>query len=389
LRRIAPLLVLVAIVAAGSAAYASNSGSGPSYVTGVVTRGDVQQSLNLTGSVQQVNQVSAAFPVSGTVTSVSVGVGQQVSAGQQLATIDATPLQSALLEAQATLAQAQASLQSDEDGTSTATTSAAITGPIATATLTAFTPTGSGHGSSDVNSLEKAVTAAQAQAASSQAAVNTALLAAITDCATSPTPTPTPSGSPTPTPSGSATPTPSSSASAHTAAYTTPGMSCADALAGVQRAEMAEAAATKQLADAVSKLAAAAAAASQSSGNTGSSGSGGSGTARSTGSGSSSGSSSGSTRSGGSFSGGQNAAGSGSSTNSASRIASDQADVVTAQVAVTDAQRNLDAAIRPPAPWHPSGSPRASRRARAARSPSSVRVRPGSPSTCRWPRCRR
>jgi HlyD family secretion protein len=343
--------VLLVVVAAGSAAYAANSGGGPSYVTGAVTRGDVQQTLNLTGSVQQVNQVSATFPVSGTVTSVSAIVGQQVSAGQELARIDPAPLQSALLEAQATLAQAQATLQSDENGTSssasTATNSAAITGSIPTATLTAFTgPTGSGRGASDIGSLEKAVTAAQAQAASSQAAVNAALLAAIAACATSPSPSP--SGSPTPSPSVS--PSPSDSATPHTTAYTHPALSCTDALAAVQNAETAEAAATKQLGDAVSKVAAAAAA-SQSSGggatsnggnNSSSSGNGGS---RGTGSGSSSGLGSNSARSGSSsFSGGgQNSAG--GSTNSAARIASDQAAVTTAQVSVTDAQRNLDAAI--------------------------------------------
>jgi HlyD family secretion protein len=306
----------------------------------------VQQTLDLTGSVQQVNQVSATFPVSGTVTSVSVTVGQQVSAGQELARIDAAPLQSALLAAQATLAQAQASLQSDESGTSssasTATNSAAISGSIPTATLTAFTPgAGSGRGGSDLNSLEKAVTAAQAQAASSQAAVNSALLAAVTACATSPSPSPSASGSATPSPSGSATPTPSSSVSAHSTAYTTSGLSCADALAAVQRAETAEAAATKALGNAVSKLAAAAAAAAATSGGTGSSG----GSASTSGGGSSRGSNSGSARSGGSFTGGQGSSGLSSSTNSASRSASDQADVTTAQVAVTDAQRNLDAAI--------------------------------------------
>jgi multidrug efflux pump subunit AcrA (membrane-fusion protein) len=345
LRRLAPLAAVIIAVAAGSTAYAANSGGGPSYVTGRVTRGDVQQTLDLTGAVQQVNSVSAAFPVSGTVTSVSVAVGEQVSAGQEIARIDAAPLQSALLEAQATLAQAQATLQSDESGTSssgsTATTSASVTGAMATTTLIAFTPgAGSGTGGNDLTALEKAVTADQAQAASSQAAVNTALLAAITACGTSSSPSPSPSGSPTPTPSGSAVPTPS--ASAHTTAYTTSATSCTDALAAVQRAEAAEAAATKQLGDAVSKLASAAAASQSTGRSSGGSATGANNSNAGSSAGSSSGLSSGNLRSGSSFASGQGSSGTG---NSASRIATDQANVTTAQIAVTDAQRNLDAAI--------------------------------------------
>jgi HlyD family secretion protein len=355
LRRVAPLVVLVAVVAAGSVAYAANSGSGPSYVTGVVARGDVQQTLDLTGSVQQVNQVDATFPVSGRVASVSVTVGQQVSAGQELARIDTAPLQTALLAAQASLAQAQATLQSDESGTpaspTTATNSAAITEPAPRATLTAFTPgTGSNHGGTDLGSLAAAVAAAQSQAASSQVAVNTALSAALTACAAS-TPSPSPSGSPTPSPSGSATPTPtpSGSVSGHATVHETVGPSCADALAAVQRAETAEAAATKALGAAVSKLAAAAAQA-QSAGGAAGAGSktgSGAGNGAGNGSGASHGPMSGTARSGGGTSGGRNLSGSGtaSAASSAARIASDQADVTTAQVAVADAQRNLDAAI--------------------------------------------
>ena len=88
--------------------------------TAVVSRGTVQQVLPLTGSVQRVDQVKAAFPVAGTITAVNVAVGDRVQQGQVLATMDPLPLQAALLDAQAQLAQAQAQLDSDQNPTSPA-----------------------------------------------------------------------------------------------------------------------------------------------------------------------------------------------------------------------------------------------------------------------------
>jgi len=92
------------------------------YRTTTVTTGSVEQRLNLTGSAQRVNQVSQGFAVTGTVSSVSVAVGDTVTAGEVLATLDPTPLHSAVISATASLAKAKATLESDQSATTTAAT---------------------------------------------------------------------------------------------------------------------------------------------------------------------------------------------------------------------------------------------------------------------------
>ncbi|MDQ2781181.1 MAG: biotin/lipoyl-binding protein, partial [Actinomycetota bacterium] len=107
---------VVVLGTGGYAAYAQVSTPSPdsTYRLATVGTGSVSQFLMLTGTVKRVSQVTAAFPVSGSVTGVSVGVGDTVTAGQQLATIDQTPLQAAVTDAQAQLLTAQAQLTTDQ-----------------------------------------------------------------------------------------------------------------------------------------------------------------------------------------------------------------------------------------------------------------------------------
>jgi multidrug efflux pump subunit AcrA (membrane-fusion protein) len=106
----------VALVAIGGT-YAANgaAGGGPAaaLTTAKVTRSSIESTLTLTGTVTRVAQATAAFPVSGTVTAVSVRVGDRVSTGQLLATIDPTALQQSVLDAQSQLDQARAQLATD------------------------------------------------------------------------------------------------------------------------------------------------------------------------------------------------------------------------------------------------------------------------------------
>ncbi len=67
--------------------------------------------LSLTGTVGAVRQASVAFPTSGTVASVDVAVGDQVTVGQTLASLDPADLDAALVEARAALAEAELSLE--------------------------------------------------------------------------------------------------------------------------------------------------------------------------------------------------------------------------------------------------------------------------------------
>ena len=75
----------------------------------------IQQSVSASGTLTPTVQEDVSFAVSGTVTSVDVAVGDTVTAGQQLATVDTLQLDAALLQAKADLASAQASLSDAQD----------------------------------------------------------------------------------------------------------------------------------------------------------------------------------------------------------------------------------------------------------------------------------
>lgn len=75
----------------------------------------MQKSVSGSGTLTPLVQQDVSFDVSGTVTAVPVAVGQTVTAGQTLATVDTLQLNADLLQAKATLASAQAKL-SDASG---------------------------------------------------------------------------------------------------------------------------------------------------------------------------------------------------------------------------------------------------------------------------------
>ena len=194
-RRALPAGVAAILVVAGTAVTHANANASAvdAYRTTAVTTGSVEQRLNLTGSVQRVSQVTQSFAVAGTVTSVAVSVGDTVTAGQPLATIDPGPLRSAVVAAQATLAKGKATLESDQSATpaassgtggATGATGATTVTPAATATplispRVATPPGRSGAGAS------KSLAQAQQRVASAQNAIATDLSqasAALTSC---------------------------------------------------------------------------------------------------------------------------------------------------------------------------------------------------------------
>jgi macrolide-specific efflux system membrane fusion protein len=81
--------------------------------------GTVKQSVSATGTIEPAHQSTAWFTSSGTVTSVAVAVGDKVTKGQRLATIDASTLADAVTLAQASVSAAQ-------DQVNSSTTSDAI-----------------------------------------------------------------------------------------------------------------------------------------------------------------------------------------------------------------------------------------------------------------------
>lgn len=105
------VVVAVAVVIAG--VIGANRTAGSSYRTAAVERGDVDSTLDATGTIQSLNQADLSFPVAGSVRSVPVAVGQHVTVGQTLAQLDTTDLDAQVASAQATVAAAQARLVSD------------------------------------------------------------------------------------------------------------------------------------------------------------------------------------------------------------------------------------------------------------------------------------
>jgi membrane fusion protein, macrolide-specific efflux system len=112
----------VAFVGAGLGTWlATSSSSAAPLITTTTTvqtisTGTITKSVSSSGTIEPANQADLNFGASGQVNAVKVSVGQPVSAGQALATIDGTSLSASLVQAQATLANDQAQLSTDESG---------------------------------------------------------------------------------------------------------------------------------------------------------------------------------------------------------------------------------------------------------------------------------
>lgn len=239
---------VLVVVGGGYAAYAENTGSATSYRTALVTTGDVEQTLALSGTLSPAGRGDLAFTTSGTVAAVRVSVGQHVKAGQLLARLDRTSLTAAVTRAESQLASAKARLASDEDAqasaaaaSSTATPSASASAhpssrasarPSASAAPSAVS-SGSPSGSdaallSQIRQQQTAVTTGQTAASSALGDAKSALAAEQQAC----TATPSPSASPTADQSGQAgqvSPSDDDSSADRSA--------CDDAIDAVQRAQ--------------------------------------------------------------------------------------------------------------------------------------------------------
>jgi HlyD family secretion protein len=114
-------LAVVAAIGVGVATASSASGTNR-YVSATSSTGDVTQTYTATGTITRKNTSTASFATSGTVSSVKVAVGDQVEAGQVLATLDARALKLALLQAETTVAQAELNLYNAKHPSSSSST---------------------------------------------------------------------------------------------------------------------------------------------------------------------------------------------------------------------------------------------------------------------------
>src|SRR5581483_1477042 len=108
--------VVLVLLLGGGLLVVRSAGSKTQYRTATAVLGTVTQSLQLSGNLEPVAQSNLNFLASGRVASINVAAGQQVAIGQTIATLDATQLQGALTQAQATLDSAQQKYQSDLNG---------------------------------------------------------------------------------------------------------------------------------------------------------------------------------------------------------------------------------------------------------------------------------
>jgi len=172
-------LLVAAVVVAGAAVWILNpfgKVAAASLVTGKASTGTIVSSVSLSGSVASsaVNELS--FTTSGTVTAVNVAMGDKVTAGQVLATIDDAALKVQLQVAEANLTAAQARLALDQAGP-TAATIASAKDSISQAKLQLSTAQTSLGDTTAQNNQSIAQANAALAAATTQLATDTATLA--------------------------------------------------------------------------------------------------------------------------------------------------------------------------------------------------------------------
>ena len=248
---------LVLVGGYGAVAYATSQNTTPTYVTAIAGSHSVLQSLQATGTTEPSSAATVSFAVSGTIATVPVTMGQKVTAGQVLATLDTTSLKYALATAQGQVANAELTLSQAESGqvsaaTTTGSTSGATsnkpstaatgnsgagtggtgTGGTGTTGSTRTTPskpgttgasttatkspgashTGSGAAAS-ITAAQRLLLATVHQADSLLARTKTDLASATTLCSSQNNPLPTPTPTSTPTPTQTSTPTPAATPS--------------------------------------------------------------------------------------------------------------------------------------------------------------------------------
>jgi multidrug efflux pump subunit AcrA (membrane-fusion protein) len=166
---VAAALVLVIVLGGGAAAWAASSSGNSGYRTASVTRTNIGQSMTVVGTVEPVNDASASFQVAGKVATVSATVGQQVTAGESLGTLDTTALSESVSSAQSTVNADEAKLAEDESSQSSSTVPAQSNPQSATTATPA--PATHGGATSDQSAItqdQNTLTRDEAQTAADQ-----------------------------------------------------------------------------------------------------------------------------------------------------------------------------------------------------------------------------
>lgn len=103
------IFIIIGVVIIGGIAAVIQSGKkAPEYTTIVVERGTLKQSVDATGKIESAETIDLNFKTTGRLKNVYIKAGDNVTAGQKLAELEAGALSSKVSDAQAKVNQAQA-----------------------------------------------------------------------------------------------------------------------------------------------------------------------------------------------------------------------------------------------------------------------------------------
>jgi HlyD family secretion protein len=105
------LLALILVVVIGAVWYAAASSKKTVYQFVTVERGTITETVSVTGNTTSTHSVSLAFQNGGTIVSVAANLGDRVSAGETIASVDTSDLRAQLQQAQANVDAQNAQLQ--------------------------------------------------------------------------------------------------------------------------------------------------------------------------------------------------------------------------------------------------------------------------------------
>jgi HlyD family secretion protein len=105
------------VIAVGYFVFGGDGAKATTYTTQDVTTGDLTVTVTATGNLEPRNQVEIGSELSGTVIKVNADVNDEVQAGQVLAVLDTTRLNAQVLQAESSLASAQARVLQADAGT--------------------------------------------------------------------------------------------------------------------------------------------------------------------------------------------------------------------------------------------------------------------------------
>jgi RND family efflux transporter MFP subunit len=118
----------LALIASCSSKSSSSSNNQSSQIV-KVTRGNLETDITPTGNLLMPHQTNLTFGSSGTVAEVLVQMGDTVKEGQELAELDTTSLQAALIQAKISVEQAEMSLEQAETPTTNSSGTTVISAP--------------------------------------------------------------------------------------------------------------------------------------------------------------------------------------------------------------------------------------------------------------------